>query len=82
VRIYDCNPLLREASFRVLENEAFFRAVRADDHGYGVVWDDKVDLAESELWLHGKTEPVAPADPKSAREFFGYLKLCKRFLGR
>jgi hypothetical protein len=56
VRIYDCNPLLSEPPFRLLENEAFFRAVRADDHGYGVVWDDEVDLAESELWLHGKTE--------------------------
>ena len=55
VRVYDCQPSLSEAPFKPLQNEAFFRAVRADDHGYGVVWNDQVDLAESELWLNGRT---------------------------
>ena len=34
-----------------------FRRVRADDHGYAVVWTDEIDLAESELWINGA--PVA-----------------------
>jgi hypothetical protein len=46
-------------AFRVLKDEAFFRNVRPDDHGYGVVWSDDVDLAESELWLKGITEQAA-----------------------
>jgi len=61
VRIYDCTPLLGEEAFRVLENEVFFRTVRSDKHGYGVVWNDDVDLAESELWLKGTSE----SDPLS-----------------
>lgn len=43
--------------FRVLEDEAFFRNVHADRLGYGVSWNDAVDLAESELWLKGMAEP-------------------------
>lgn len=62
VRVYDCAPLLSLEAFRPLENEAFFRNVRSDKHGYGVVWNDDVDLAESELWLKGTTEPERPAD--------------------
>lgn len=62
VKTYDCRPLLTEESFRVLESEAYFRCVRADDHGYGVVWSDEVDLAESELWFRGKSKPRSPAD--------------------
>lgn len=53
-RVYDCGPLLERAEFRLLRDEGFFRAVRADPHGYGVVWNDGVDLAESELWLGGR----------------------------
>jgi len=56
VKVYNCTPLLAEEAFRVLQNEAFFRNVRSDKHGYGVVWSDDVDLAESELWLKGTAE--------------------------
>ena len=53
VRVYDCTPLLASEAFRALKDEAFFRNVHADKSGYGVAWNDDVDLAESELWLHG-----------------------------
>jgi hypothetical protein len=53
VRLYDCTPLLKDDAFRRLHDDAFFRNVRPDNHGYGVIWNDEVDLAESELWLHG-----------------------------
>lgn len=64
-RIYDCGPLLQEDSFAPLADEALFMQVRPDDHGYGVVWNDELDLAESELWSKG--EPVEPRDRRSAR---------------
>ena len=51
---YDCRPLLNIDSFRVLQNDAIFHAAHADPHGYGVVWSDNVDLAESEVWINGK----------------------------
>ena len=53
-KVYDCAPLLDDEAFRPLKNERVFRTVRADEHGYGVVWNDEIDLAESELWIHGR----------------------------
>ena len=53
-KIYDCNPLLEKEVFHPLREEAFFRCAHADSHGYGVVWNDEIDLAESEIWLNGK----------------------------
>ena len=54
-RIYDCEPLLDRPAFSLLRDPAFFRAVHPDPHGYGVLWSDEVDLAESELWLNGSS---------------------------
>ena len=59
VRVYDYNRLLAEPSFRSLQDDAFFQNVHADPHGYGVLWNDDVDIAESELWIHGTREQVA-----------------------
>lgn len=53
-RIYDCTPLLENEVFRPLRDDAIFRCAHADNHGYGVVWNDDIDLAESEIWLNGK----------------------------
>lgn len=53
-KIYDCTPLLKEDAFKPLEDEALFRSIHVEAHGYAVVWTDEIDLAESELWLHGK----------------------------
>jgi hypothetical protein len=59
VQNYDCNPLLDLPAFRDLKDDAFFRNVQPDTHGYGIIWNDDVDLAESELWINGTTEPTA-----------------------
>jgi len=62
-RLYDCKPLLDKEVFCPLRNEAFFRCAHADSHGYGVVWNDEIDLAESEIWLNGKiAEPYDALD--------------------
>lgn len=58
VRIYDCRPLMNQHPFRALEDESLFTRVHADPHGYAVIWNDDLDLAESELWLNGT--PVKP----------------------
>ncbi|MFA7174959.1 MAG: DUF2442 domain-containing protein [Kiritimatiellia bacterium] len=55
-KIYDCTALLSEASFASLNDEHVFKQVRADSMGYGVVWNDDLDLSESELWINGRTE--------------------------
>ena len=53
-KVYDCRPLLQVSGFERLTDPAFFRAVRRDTGGYGGVWDDELDLSESELWLNGQ----------------------------
>jgi hypothetical protein len=63
-RFYDCSPLLAEGAFAALADETLFQRVRADPHGYGVVWNDEIDLAESELWINGNS--AEPADPPNA----------------
>ena len=55
-KIYDCTPLLKELAFAPLKDEWFFRHVQADRSGFGVVWNDSVDLSESEVWINGTTE--------------------------
>jgi len=57
-KLYDCKPLLRSEPFRPLNDDVIFRQVRTDTNGYGIVWNDDIDLAESELWLNGKD--IAP----------------------
>ena len=52
---YDCRPLLQSEAFRPLQDDAIFRCAHADPHGYGVVWNEEIDLAESEIWLHGRS---------------------------
>jgi hypothetical protein len=59
-RHYDCAPLLKHPAFAPLADPSFFRHVTADPHGFGVVWSDTLDLAESELWVNGASaEPGA-----------------------
>lgn len=59
-KVYDCAPVLDEPAFQLLRDDAFFRNVHADPNGYGIVWNDEVDLAESEVWLHGVREQTTP----------------------
>ena len=57
-KVYDCTPLTNEQPFARLQDEALFRNVRADPAGYGVIWNDEIDLSEAELWIHGSVEPT------------------------
>jgi len=52
-KIYDCRPLIQKfASFRVLGTAALFKQVKVDPGGYGISWNDEVDLSEYELWTN------------------------------
>lgn len=52
-KVYDCQRILNLERFRLLKHEAFFKAVTVDPGGYGVSWDDEIDLSEYELWNNG-----------------------------
>jgi hypothetical protein len=50
-------PLLSRAELFLLRTPALFRAVRVDLGGYGVSWNDQIDLSEDELWTNGRPVP-------------------------
>jgi hypothetical protein len=52
-KIYDCKATMRLDRFRLLQNEAFFKTVTVDPGGYGISWNDEMDLSEYELWNNG-----------------------------
>jgi hypothetical protein len=58
-KVYDCNQLLHLEMFQPLRNEAFFKSVKVDAGGYGVSWNDDVDLSEYELWANSKQPALA-----------------------
>ena len=51
-KIYDCTPLLNREMFQLLKNDAFFKSVKVDAGGYGISWNDEIDLSEYELWTN------------------------------
>lgn len=53
-KVYDCNPLLSRAEFSLLNNDVFFKAVQVDAGGYGISWNDDIDLSEHEVWTNGR----------------------------
>ena len=53
-KLYDCKRILALPAFESLRrDDALFRRAHADTHGYGVIWNDELDLAESEIWIGG-----------------------------
>ena len=56
-KLYDIKPLFETMpSFRTLEKSPeLFAGVRVDTGGYGIVWNDELDLSWDELWENGKT---------------------------
>lgn len=55
-REYDMKPLVRDnAAFRDLQTiPGLFEQVSVDPGGYGISWNDDIDLACDELWENGK----------------------------
>ena len=67
-KIYDCQEILNLERFQLLKREAFFKAVAVDSGGYGVSWDDEMDLSEYELWTNG-VEVERSKDPSDVQAF-------------
>ncbi len=39
--------------FKELENEKVFNSVRVDSGGYGIIWNERIDLSSEEIWNNG-----------------------------
>lgn len=61
-KIYDIKPLFQKNPiFRLLENKDLFSSVVVDIGGYGIIWNDDIDLSCDELW-HNGLEVKTPFD--------------------
>ncbi len=56
IKKYDVKPLIKKIPvFEMLEYvNGLFNQVRIDAGGYGVVWNDEIDLSSEELYYNGK----------------------------
>lgn len=53
-KIYDVKPLFEQLPvFIALKNEEEFFSVTVDVGGYGIIWNDDLDLSCDELWENG-----------------------------
>ena len=51
----------RFSAFKLLKDESLFRSVEVDQGGYGIIWNDDLDLSCDELWENG-AEVATPFD--------------------
>jgi hypothetical protein len=54
-KIYDFEPLLTDANFRILNEFNVFKNFSISAGGYGLEWNEDLDISESELWVNGVT---------------------------
>ena len=61
-KIYDVTPLMhRFSAFKLLKDKSLFRSVKVDQGGYGIIWNDDLDLSCDEVWENG-AEVATPFD--------------------
>ncbi len=56
VKKYDVKPLIKAIPvFQMLDYvQGLFNQVHVDAGGYGIVWNDEIDLSSDELYYNGK----------------------------
>lgn len=56
-RCYDVSKLFNELKcFEALKTEpGLFEKVHSDSHGYGIIWNEKLDLSAEEIYQNGYT---------------------------
>lgn len=56
IKKYDMKNLIKKYEvFKELENEELFDKVKVDIGGYGIVWNEEIDLSSEEIWVNGTT---------------------------
>ena len=55
IRIMDIKPYMELFPvFRQLNSPAAFACVKVDTGGFGLVWNDEIDLDRCDVWEYGK----------------------------
>lgn len=55
IKKYDIIHLLINPQFAPLRQPTFFKNFKVEPGGYGIVWNEDIDLSEYELWQNGMT---------------------------
>ena len=53
IKKYDVRHLLDTPMFSLLRQPAFFKNFKVEPGGYGIMWNEEIDLSEYELWKNG-----------------------------
>ncbi len=72
---YDLEPLAAKwPVFNALRYRKLFESARVDAGGYGIVWNEDIDIAAEEVYFNGQDWPDAP------REDVAVVALVARFV--
>jgi len=75
VKRYDVKPLTAQRkSFTSLQDEQLFHLVRIDAGGYGISWNDDLDLACNELWENGVSVDLVKMQRNQLNEHFSEIR--------
>lgn len=53
IKVYSMKGKLNAAAFQPLKDVTLFKRAQVGSGGYGVIWNDQIDLSEYELWQNG-----------------------------
>ena len=53
IKTYSLSNKINNSVFKILKNKKLFKKVKVGTGGYGVIWNDDLDLSEFELWKNG-----------------------------
>ncbi|MEQ8958757.1 MAG: DUF2442 domain-containing protein, partial [Coleofasciculus sp. C2-GNP5-27] len=53
IKKYDIRHLLDIPMFSPLRQPALFKNFKVEQEGYGIVWNEEIDISEYELWKNG-----------------------------
>ncbi len=53
IKTYSFEEKIKNPIYKALNDEHLFQKVKVEVGGYGVSWNDELDLSEFELWKNG-----------------------------
>ncbi len=57
IKYYDMNKAIKEIkTLEPLKDENIFKKASVDTGGYGIIWDDLMDISGEELYINGVDE--------------------------
>jgi len=82
IKKYDIRHLLDIPMFSPLRQPALFKNFKVEREGYGIVWNEEIDISEYELWKNGvmvESEDLADVrwlqEPGNPVGDYGYPRL-------